>query len=266
MKGKSGNPIRWNFTLIELLIVISIIAILAALLLPALSKARDRATSIQCVGNLKQMGMGIMHYRNDYNEYWISHNVSGITNGAFAAAGYPSYQLYPWGLKLTEEKYLPNNMRSFICPDAYRHVPNEMNASWRNTYGASYSQTQPVIDFKMKNISRFGYSRVLMVGDSGRFVGFEGVGNRAGSEVNIIFGSYHSGGLGHVYLKHNNRGNVCFADGHVSSVDGRQLVSDVGNIDYSGLNQILGNVAHAVYGPWNEAVCRVYGSSVTWGN
>ena len=98
-----------GFTLIELLVVIAIIAILAGMLLPALGQAREKARSISCVNNMKQISLSRLMYADDYNSSIIPldiHYADPVNNAYFPAV---------WSSALTALGYFKSTA-IYVCP------------------------------------------------------------------------------------------------------------------------------------------------------
>jgi prepilin-type N-terminal cleavage/methylation domain-containing protein/prepilin-type processing-associated H-X9-DG protein len=91
MKSTSRNEIRQKgFTLIELLVVIAIIAILASILFPVFARARENARRASCQSNLKQIGLGILQYTQDYDEKMPFPSYGWVSGSDTAAGNNPS--------------------------------------------------------------------------------------------------------------------------------------------------------------------------------
>ncbi len=203
---------RYLFTLIELLVVIAIIAILASMLLPALSKARERAKQSACISQLKQIGLTDAQYINDYAGWLYGPNLAVPFASGTACSN--------WGPSVANLKYLPAWVRGktnvAVCPSAYPYVAdnNERTYGKRGVWNSGSNK-----DAFWKYVgNRFAFITFPAIASPG-----DQKEKRSPSRFVTTFDSfenYYQYGSARPYsfgLNHMNKGNVLFFDGHTDS-------------------------------------------------
>ncbi len=130
-----------GFTLIELLVVVAIIALLAALLFPVFARARANAQRTSCANNLKQIGLGILQYAQDYDETMVANrynnNTCGGQTGSAADTGCGNYKwmdaIYPY--VKSEQIFKCPSVSSKVAVYNYKACQNLASCPSTDQYG-----------------------------------------------------------------------------------------------------------------------------------
>ena len=216
---------RKSFTLIELLVVIAIIALLASLLLPALSKAREMGRRAKCISNLKQIGLAFQMYADDWDG-WVQSPVLSSSDSTRYGGGWDSRLVeIVYGIDCTPALNASGEHYTFILDSdsgskTIFHCPSVKHPMSTKKY-----RTYTMNTFLTSSTSTHGYKRFFTIQyPSQTLLAVDGRCDTLTSQNHADLAQDHAAWdpngseLKGPYWRHNSMANVLFADGHVKSV------------------------------------------------